>query len=144
MKAQISLDYIIRIIILLVVVAVVISMILKFSDDIKRWVSKLFKPETTPIEFPKKISGDTFNSGEIAAFIESCYNIMNNLPETEQGNIDCYILVVSGNFNADANSVLAELSPEVSAVTTVLTNFNRDLIIIRFVDIGNKIEVTDT
>ncbi len=144
MKAQIALEYIIRIVILLVVISVVIGMILKFSDDISRWVSNLFKPERTTLDFPKKISSDSFDSGEIAAFIESCYNVMNNLPETEQGDMDCYILVASNNFNANANDVLSRLSSEVSAKTTIITNFNRDLVIIRFIDIGNRIEVTDT
>ncbi|RLB75548.1 MAG: hypothetical protein DRH24_19430 [Deltaproteobacteria bacterium] len=142
-KAQLSLEYIVKVLILLVVVAVVIGMIIKFSDRIKYWVYELFRKDEQTTEFPKRVTQDSFSSGEIATYIESCLLTMSSLPEEEQEDIDCYILTVNQNFIASPDEVIARLSPETAQKTEIQTDFSRDLVIIQYQDIGNKVIVID-
>jgi len=147
MKAQLSLEYIVKVLILLVVVVVVIGLITKFSDQIRFWIKELFcivtECKKTIKDYPITVTQDSFSSGEIATYVESCLRDMEELPENEQKDITCYILIVTNSFNAFPDEVRDNLSSDIKNRVEIKSSFDRDLVMIKFQDLGNKILIVD-
>ena len=142
-----ALEYIIRIVILLVVIFVVINLIKNFAGGTKKWfrgiVCTIFKCPKTKEKFPLRVTKDYFTSSEIANYIVSCLESMSSLPEAEQEDKDCYILVAKKGFQANKGSVLLAIPPELRGRVNIEASFTRDLVIIQFKDIGNRVIVSD-
>jgi len=98
-KAQLSLEYIVKMIIILVVIMVTITLIIKFKSNIQVAVKNLFGKDQEQLNFPQIIEKKSFSLGEISAYIESCYSTMTSLPEDEQKNIICYLLESEDGFS---------------------------------------------
>lgn len=143
-KGQLSLEYIVKVLILMVVIVVVISLIVRFSDDIKNQIIKFFgSQQGCNIPFPAKPEEkDTFNSKEIATHIESCYSTMTSCSEENQKDIVCYTLLAKNNIIATESEVRASLSQEINDKTEIKTDFSGSWVKIEFQDVGNKIIVT--
>jgi len=144
MKAQMSLEYIIKMTILLVVVVVVIGLMLKFSSDLKLTIKKLFGGEKKDVDFPQIIEKNDFSENEVAVYIESCYSTMMSLKESEQKDTVCYLLKSGSGFNFCHIPLPAELNGKVEFnCNSPSGNFNGKSITIKFLDADNKIEVSD-
>jgi len=86
-----ALEYIIQWIILLAVAMVVISIIIYFSDDIKRFLKRQTQEDSVkPIEIKK----DVFSSEEILAYTYSCWD---KTGERYREDATCFYLF--GKFN---------------------------------------------
>jgi len=142
-KGQMSMEYIIKIMILLVVVAVVISLIVKFKGEIQVMVKNLFGPKENNHKFPQIIEKNSFSSGEVSAYIENCYFSMKSLPEDEQEDIICYLLQSNNGFSITSAMLRNKLSSELEDKVEITTEFQKDIIKIQYQDIGNKILVSD-
>jgi len=142
-KGQMSIEYIIKIMILLVVVAVVISLIVKFKGEIQVMVKNLFGPKENNHKFPQIIEKNSFSSGEVSAYIENCYFSMKSLPEDEQEDIICYLLQSNNGFSITSAMLRNKLSSELEDKVEITTEFQKDIIKIQYQDIGNKILVSD-
>ena len=133
MKAQMSLEYIIKFLILLVVAAVVIGMLFSFSSDIKTKIRDMFGKEkeikTTSIE------ADSFSTAQIKTYMNSCWE---KTGERYNKDFICYIL------KGDVSGVTKEdLKNSVDGAEVVVDDFDptKKVTIIRFVDVGDKIVV---
>ena len=140
---QLALDYIVRILILAVVATVIILTIINFSDEIKTAINKWLFKEEKKIDFPKTEEKEAFSSGEIAKYIQSCYSAMESLPEIDQKDTICYILLAKRGFSANSREILNLLSEELRNRTEIIANFSKSYVKIEFKDIGDKILVTD-
>ena len=145
-KGQMALEYVMKLTILLVVVAVVIGIIIKFSDDIKLAIKRIFpslfgndnKLDTQLIE------KQSFNSGEMSTYIESCYSTMKSLPESEQKDFTCYILKAKRDFSSISQSDIP-LSKELQGLDKVVFKplWNNGVVVtIKYEDVGNRILVS--
>jgi hypothetical protein len=129
MKA-LALEYVVQWIILLTVAMIVISMVIYFSEDIKRLLR--MKTQETKIE-PRDIKKEEpFSSGEILTYAFSCWE---KIGEKCRGEAVCFYLF--GNFTSvDKNWVLEQFSqryPE-GRPKIDLTNFDtsKDYAKVRF------------
>lgn len=142
-KGQMSMEYIIKIMILLVVVTVVIGLIVKFKDEIQVMVKNLFGSNENNHKFPQIIEKNSFSSGEVSAYIEDCYSFMKSLPEDEQEDIICYLLQSNNGFTITNVTLKSKLSSELEDKVEIITEFQKDIIKIQYQDIGNEILVSD-
>lgn len=133
MKGDMSLEYIIKFLILLIVAAVVISMLISFSDDIKTKIRDMFGKEEEIKT--NSIDADSFSTAQIRTYMNSCWE---KTGERYNKDFICYIL------KGDVSSVDKEnLRQGVYGAVVVLDAFDttKKVTIIRFVDVGNKIIV---
>ncbi|GEM_PF-7114766 len=138
--ATLSLEYIFKILILSVVAIIIILTIMNFYEDIESIVKSWFRGEEK-IEFPKDVTRDSFNSGEIATYIQDCYSRMSSLPEQKQKDIVCYILLARNGFSVNIDEIRARLPRDINV--TFLATFNKNYVKIEFVDVGNRIIVKE-
>jgi hypothetical protein len=138
--ALLSLEYIFKILILSVVAAIIILTIINFYGDIEGFIKNWFKGEEKE-EFPKEVTKDYFNSGEVATYIQDCYSKMSSLPEQKQKDIVCYILLARNGFSVNINEIKARLPRDVNV--TFSATFNKNYVKIEFVDVGNRIIVKE-
>jgi hypothetical protein len=89
-------------------------------------------------DFPKQIEKDSFTAGEIAAYAESCYNAITSLPEIEQKDTNCFLLI---GRKFESSGILEKVSPSLRNNVEIRSDFTRGVVIIGFQDIGNKIIV---
>jgi len=143
MKGMLALDVIGKWVIVLVVIAVVIELFLTFSGQFSNPFEEYFKTKED-LGFPKIVKQSEFSAGEISTYIESCYDTMTNLPDNEQKDIECYILDADNTFNlfVTEEDILNDLKPDIRDKVEIKTNFDKNLIIIRFKDVGDKIIIT--
>jgi hypothetical protein len=149
MKGQLALDYIFKIVILLVTVAVIIGLIFTFSNDIQNSVHQFLCnfftcPNENACPDRKSIEKDTFASSEISAYIQSCDNCYSNIPEADQKDAVCYLLIAKKQpyFNANAGTILNTLPLDLKTRTQITTNFASQIVKIEFKELGNKIVVS--
>jgi len=147
MKGDLALEYIFRIAIILVVVAVVVGLILKFSDTIKKTVSDFIKQifgEKTTSKFPQNEEKDSFTSAEVATYIDSCYSYWTSLEEVDQKDIVCYILLSRTPFNESVSKegILSSLSSSIRDNLDVRTDFGLTHLSIKFESLGDRIIVS--
>jgi len=141
LKAEMALETIFKILILLVAVAVIIGLIISFSDQVrnivKGFINKFFgKPATQ--DFPKQIEKDSFSASEIASYIESCYSTMTSVPEDEQKDTNCFLLI---GKSFESSGILERVSSSIRNNVEIRADFTRGILIIGFQDVGNKIIV---
>lgn len=140
-KGQMALETIFKVLILLVAVAVIIGLIMTFSDEVrnivKEFIGKFFGKSPTQ-EFPKQVEKDSFSAGEIASYIESCYTTMTSVSETEQKDTNCFLLI---GKNFESSGILEKVSPSIRGNVEISADFTRGILIIEFIDVGNKIIV---
>lgn len=141
--AQLALDYIVRVLILAVAAAIIILTIINFYDDIKIVVNKWLFPKNEKPEFPKTITKDSFSSGEIANYIFSCYSTMISVPETEQKDIVCYVLLARNGFSVSSRDILTLIPSDIKSNVEISASFTKDYVKIEFRDINNKVLVTE-
>jgi uncharacterized membrane protein YraQ (UPF0718 family) len=149
MNGDLALEFIFRIVILLITVAVIIGLIFTFSSDIQNSVQQfLCKFFTCPSENTcpdrKSIEKDTFASSEISAYVQSCDSCYSNIPEADQKDAVCYLLLAKKQpyFNANADAILNTLPLDLKTRTQVTTNFASQIVKIEFKELGNKIVVS--
>lgn len=146
MKGALELEYIFRVVIMLVTVAVIVGLVYSFSQDIRsainKFLSSLFGKSAPPGS--KTINQDTFTAREIATLVESCYSNNMALPENEQKDSVCYVLLAKTQpyFNADKDSILKNVSPNIKNQVEFKTDFNMQYLKIQYQDLGNKIIVS--
>lgn len=141
--SQLALDYIVRILILVVAAAIIILAIINFYDDIKIAISSWIFPKKEKVEFPKTITKDSFSSGEIANYIVSCYSVMISVPEAEQKDVVCYVLLSRRGFSASSRDILSAIPRDISPNVEINASLNKDYVKIEFKDIKNKVLVTE-
>jgi hypothetical protein len=136
--AQMALEVIFRILILIVVVAVVIGMILTFRDQIAAMITQFLQQilgQKPSSNFPivKDSGSASFSSGEIATYIQSCYSTIEALSPADRTTTNCYIL--TGNFNANANSIRQSiLDSNLRNNLNITTDFSRGVATIQYLD----------
>jgi len=139
-----ALEYIFKILILLVAVAVIIGLILRFSSDarsaILNFIKNLFPGSNTDKD-SKSVEQETFNSGEIATYIESCYNTYSSLSEAEQEDTICWTLLASKGINANKDDILNNVDPDIRNKVEIKTDFSKSYVVIEFSEVGNRIVV---
>ena len=142
-RGQLALSYIAKILIVLVVVTVVIALIFNFSGDVRGWVKTLFHEEDKTKGFPSIEKRESFIASDVAVLIESCYSVMTSLPEDEQKDITCYTLISGKKFGFGAEEVMSMVPEEIRERLEVHTSFDRDVVLIQFRDVGNRIILSD-
>jgi len=141
-----ALETIFKILILLVTVAVIVGLIIRFSEEtrnvVKGFICKVFGCKTGVQEFPITKEKDAFTAGEIAAYIESCYNAITSLPETDQpASINCFLLI---GRTFESAGIIERVSPSIRNNVVIQADFTRGILVIQFQDPGNKIIVRST
>lgn len=129
-----SLEYIVKFIILLVALSAIALLIMHFYNQfINRDVlpGNGEKPPKT-----ESIQKETFTSADVARYIESCWSKTGE----ESGDLVCYIL--QGGFSASKNDVLSQLPPSLTDKTEITTDFSGQSVVIDFKDIGDRIVVS--
>ena len=147
MKGDLALEYIFRVAIMLVVVIVVVALILKFSDTIKKTVSDFIKQmfgEKTTSKFPENKEKDSFTSAEVRTYIDSCYSYWTSLEEVDQKDIVCYVLLSKVPFNETVTKgdIVNSLSPSIRDKVEIKTDFSLTHVSIKFESLGDKIIVS--
>jgi len=138
--ALLSLEYIFKILILSVVAAIVILTIMNFYGDIEIFIKGFTKSENKT-DFPKEVTKDSFNAGEIANYIQTCYLKMSSLPENKQKDIVCYILLARNGFSVNVEEIRRRIPENINV--TFSASFSRNYLKIEFRDVGNRIIVSD-
>ena len=139
-----ALEYIFRIMILLVAVAVIIGLILTFVRDARQAVLDFIKGfwnRDSNGTGPSSIEQESFNSGEVVTYIESCYATHSVLDETEQKDVVCYTLLASKSINANKQEVLINLDPDLKNRVDIDTDFSKQYVVIEFSEVGNRVVV---
>lgn len=148
---QMSLEYITKLIILLVVVVVSVGLIMSFSSQIKYQVSCFFfgdcgeKNKVTSGNFPITIKEKEFTISQVANYIESCYDTFSSLPEEEQEDKDCYVLIADYPFRNMINKkdLLNYLDERIREHVEFKATLNKEVLTISFEDLGNKVVISD-
>lgn len=140
-------EYIVKVMILLVVVAVVVGLMIRFSGDIKRKVADLFRKENEYPKFPQIKENARFGPREIAAYVQSCHSLMSSLPQGQQRDEICYLLKADSPFSTFCDScsqkIRQSLPNDLLRVTEIAATFNKEIIKISYVDIGDRILISD-
>ncbi len=142
-KAQMSLEYIAKLVIILVVVSVVIGMIYSFRKDImKQWDTIASPNLDEDIDTNAAFIEGPFNADDFAHFIELCW------VETRDAEDErvCFVLkgIVAnpGTAQNDINAILLADYPEIAASVDYMdVNFADDLFSINYEIDGNKIHI---
>jgi len=134
-----SLEYIVKITILIVVIVVVIGLILNFYEEIKAQIKQMFGEKESEVKFPKIVDGSSFNAGEISTYIESCHSTMSSLPEDVQDNIVCYLLRSDTIITIDTDLA----TPIGIPITWNWVSGTVDEMKIEYQDVGNQIIISD-
>ena len=147
-KAQMSLEYMVKMMIVLVVVVVVVGLIIKFSSDLKLTIKKLFGEEKKDFNFPEIIEKNSFTPGEVSVYMESCYSKMTSIPESQQKDVICYLLKSKEGFIFGKGNIQIpkDLTGKVEfCPSTPSSDCIKDklTITIKFIDPENKIQVSD-
>lgn len=149
MKGDMALDYVFKVLITVVTIAVVIALIVKFSDDIKKAIADFICNITGSCskvqKFPKSINQDSFTPYEVANYIDNCLSTELSLPENQQKDTVCYILFSKTSFASSgltADSLQQALPESLKDKVVVQTDFSHDYLRIQFQDLGNKIIVS--
>lgn len=131
MKGDLALDTVVNWLILLVVAGVVIGIIFTYSDKINEI---LFSNQVQPTPETQYIEAQSFPESQIKTLVDLCWS---KTGEDYYKDFVCYIL--KGNLN----SINASNIQGVFEGYVVITDFNnsRDMLTIRFEDVGNKIIV---
>ncbi len=146
-KAQLALEYIVRVMIALVVIGVVVSLILKFKEDIRIMVKKIFgETEIPQSDFPKIIDNKkTFNPGEILTYVEDCHYTMASLTEDKQEDIVCYVLIPKEGFSitkTELENVISNSNMRDEVYINPNLDLGKSFIKIQYQDAGNIINIT--
>jgi len=147
MKGSMALDMIVKFIIILVVAGIVIGLFIVFSQDAGDALKCfLFGCDglTFADEYPKPINKFSFSSGEIAQYIESCYDTMSEVPEVNQSDIVCYILMADSQISSSANEEAIRESVPADIKTKIVfnTNLSKDYVRVEFRELEDKIVVS--
>jgi hypothetical protein len=149
MKGDMALDYVFKVLITVVTIAVVIALIIKFSDDIKKAINDFICNITGSCgktqKFPKNINQDSFATSEVVNYIDSCLATETALPENDQKDIICYILFSKNTFASSgvtATTLQQALPQSLKDSVSIQTDFSHDYLKIQFQDLGNKIVVS--
>ena len=142
-KAELALEYIVRLMIVLVVLVVVIGMTIEFKNEIITTVKKFFGEKNPQINFPQLITKNTFNPGEISAYIEKCYFTLTALPENKQEDIVCYLLEATDGFAIEKTDLEKTISKDIKDKVNITATFKKSIIKIQYQDIENIILVSD-
>jgi hypothetical protein len=145
MKGELALDMVVKFLIVLVVAGVVIGLFLKFSGDSKDAVKDMFKPNSTKeTGFPKTLQQNSFGSGEVANYIESCYSTMSQIPAAQQKDMTCYVLMSNSPFSSSVTSsgVLSIVDSKIKSRVKINTTFDKDYIKINFLELTNTVVVS--
>ncbi|MEA3344042.1 MAG: hypothetical protein U9Q92_07825 [archaeon] len=140
-KAQTSLEYIAKMLIIVVVVAVVIGMIYTFSGDIKEILINILGPHKPPEEKPPPIAVEgPFYASDVANLIETCW------VEKRDAEDDRICFVLEGPYNDNAataeSDIINLLEPEIKNNVEFDADFvNDDFFSINYRIIGRKIRV---
>jgi len=139
-----ALDMIVKFMIILVVAGIVIGLFMIFSSDAKSGVEKLFKGEEKIDTSVKTVNQASFSAGQVAQYIESCYDKMSEIPEVDQKDTVCYVLMAQSNFNGfvSQNNIIGQLPQELKSKVTFNTNFGLSYLKIEFRELGDKIVVS--
>jgi len=137
MKGEMALDMVVKFLIVLVVVGIVVGLFIKFSSDSKDAVKDMFTGKNnTSSGFPKTIQQSTFSSGQVANYIESCYDTMTSLDENSQKDQTCYVLMADSPFSGFVTSsgVTGAVDSKMRARVIINTTFSKDYIRITFAE----------
>jgi len=150
MKGDMALDYIFKVLITVVTIAVIIALIVKFSDDIKKSINDFLcsitgscKKQTTP----KPINQDSFTADEVTNYIETCYDTQMSLPENQQKDTTCFILFSKTSFASSGitgSSLMQALPSSMADKVVIESDFSHDYLKINYQDLGNKVVVTES
>lgn len=144
MRGSMALDMIVKFVIILVVAALVIGLFIQFQGDAKDSIVKLFKGEEKIDTNVKTVNQASFSAGQVAQYIESCYDKMIEVPEVDQKDTVCFVLMAQSNFNtfASQNDIVNSLPQELKSRTTFNTNLGLSYLKIEFRELGDKIVIS--
>lgn len=139
-----ALDMVVKFMIILVVAGIVIGLFLIFSEDAKKAVENLFGGEKKPGLEVKTLNQNSFSSGQVAQYIESCYDAMSEIPEADQEDKVCYVLMAQSSFNSfvSQSDIFSSLPKELKSRVKFNTNFNLSYLKIEFKELGDEIVVS--
>lgn len=141
-----ALDMVVKFVIILVVAAIVISLFIGFSEDAKDALRCLFFGcnEGVLSDFPRPISKSSFSSGEIASFIESCYETMSRVPEVNQSDTICYILMADSEMGSSANAddIRKYVSADIRDKIIFNTSLSKEYVRVEFRELGDEIIIS--
>ncbi len=145
-KAQMALEYIAKLMIIVVVIAVVIGMMLHFKKDtVKKWKT-ISDPDGDKEPDPNAafIEGE-FKAPDIAGFIETCW------AETRDAKDSKVCFVLKGSYisvnplplnnAAEISDITGLLDADISSNAVFDVDFSKDLFSINYEIIGNEIHI---
>ncbi|MFH1294540.1 MAG: hypothetical protein ABIH90_01190 [Candidatus Aenigmatarchaeota archaeon] len=139
MKAAMELEYVMKLIIMLVVVAAVIALIWTFYGSIQVWWCKFMgtcsdDPTSGQTEV---IRQSLFTTTDVAKYSDSCWF---GTGKDYSGDLICYVL--QGRFEVVPDEIASQLKAFPKDKLVVETDFRGDSAIIKFIDLGNQIEIS--
>ncbi|MGC9310438.1 MAG: hypothetical protein ACP5E4_01805 [Candidatus Aenigmatarchaeota archaeon] len=143
-KGQLALDMVVKFVIVLIVAAIVIAMFVSFKDNAKKGVSEMFGDKVAKSEFPKTFEQTSFSAGEIANYIESCHDAMTEIPEVEQEDGVCYVLMANTAFSSfvDASTIQGALDPKIRQKVSFRSDLKKTHLKIEFIELNDIVAVS--
>ena len=136
-----ALEYVFRMMILLVTVVVIVSLIVKFSNDIqgvvKGFVCKFFPCEKKECKTEVK-SLQVISSRDIINHARGCLAKNMGIPPIEQKSCICYILTADSWNTRDLQSTIPE---DLAGKLKINTDFSKPVVVVEYVDPGGFITV---
>ncbi|MFB6076015.1 MAG: hypothetical protein ABEK17_02625 [Candidatus Aenigmatarchaeota archaeon] len=135
--AALSLEYVVKIVILMVVAVVIIGIMTGFSDDLKiRVDSMLFgKDDEGPVK-TEEVNVGSFSTVQVRNYAKSCWE---KTGTSYQGDVICYVL--KGSMSSVNKNNLRQSLENMDNLNVELNNFNpnSNMAMVKFKDIGDKI-----
>ena len=128
-----ALESVMQWIILLVVAGVVISLVLYFNDEIKMYVENWFKEKPVKAEI---IEANQFSTSQVMTYMRACWD---RTGERFKEGVICYIL--KGSVSNVDSALLTNAVSEPASVDINKFDPSKNVTMIRFEDVGNKIIV---
>jgi hypothetical protein len=142
MKGEMALDMVVKFLIVLVVVGVVIGLFIKFSGDSKDAVKDMFSGKNdTSSGFPKTFQQSAFSSGQVANYIETCYDNMVEAPDASRKEVTiCYVLMADSPFKnaVTSSSVLGAVDSKIRGRVMINSTFDKDYIRVSFYEFAKN------
>ena len=117
--AELALEYIVKITILIVAAVVIIGLILTFSQDIHQWWTDFMGSEQKSPPEAIVIEKSSFTAKEVANFIEGCWSSN----EGSQQDNECYFLL-GGFSGVDENSIVSAVNANIIDPGKIIFDFD--------------------
>ncbi|MBN2094663.1 MAG: hypothetical protein JW727_01315 [Candidatus Aenigmarchaeota archaeon] len=144
MKCELTRETVILFLVLVAVAGIVNAYFIVGHNDLKGRIQNLLNPSGRVQEFPKIIQEKSFSSGDIAGYVENCYDAILKVPESQREDTVCYLLTSGSEIGLSASplEIRQLLRIELQEKVYLPSNLSRDHLRIEYLNTGRQVFVS--